>query len=152
MNPAPDPKLESLLDAELKKLPPLPAPAALVPNVLARLAARSARPWWQQAWWDWPLAAQAAFLLLALGIVAAFSTGGLWLDDSVTGYSQQLAERLTPLASLWDTLAPLLNAGVLVWQQATQPPWLYGLILVGALYLACIGAGTMFVRVAWKRA
>jgi hypothetical protein len=151
MNLEPDPELASLLDAELKKLPPVPAPRTLVPNVVATLAARPARPWWQGAWWDWPVLAKAAFLLLALSVVAAFSTGGLWLDDNVTTYSQQVASRLTPWTGLWDTLAPLTNAGLLLWEKIAQPVLLHGLALGGALYLICIGAGTALFRTALKR-
>jgi hypothetical protein len=151
MNPEPDPELESLLDSELKQLSLVSAPPTLVRKVLAALEARAARPWWQRAWWDWPVTAQAAFFLLALSIVAAISTGGFWIDNSVSSYSQQVSERLTPLASTWDTLSPLSNAGMLLWEKA-QPLLFYGVILAGALYLLCVGVGTMFFRVALKRA
>jgi hypothetical protein len=122
-----------------------------VPKVLAALSERMAVPWWQHAWWRWPAAAQAAFVAVALLVVAAFSSGGSWFDDSVTGYSQQVSERLTPLSSAWETLASLFGTGALLWEKAGQPLLLHGLLVAGALYLICIGLGTMFFRVAFKR-
>ena len=59
MEPEFDSKLEALLNSELKALPPLKAPSSLAPNVMAILAARARIPWWQRAWWDWPLSAKA---------------------------------------------------------------------------------------------
>ncbi len=152
MQPEMDPKLELLIDAELKALPPVKAPATLVPQVLALLASRAQQPWWRQVWWQWPLAAKAAYFLLALAIIGAIGDGGVMLDDGVANYSQQATERLAPVASLWDTLLTLQNAVGLLWVRAAQPLLLYALILGGLLYLACLGLGTACVRYARKRA
>jgi len=152
MKPEFDPKLESLIDAELKRLPPLPAPSSLLSNVMSAIAARGGLPWWQRAWWDWPLTAKAAFLLLALAIVGVFSSGGVVLDHSVTTYSQQVVERLGPATNLWDTILTVLNALKSVVEKLGQPLILYAAILVGLLYLTCLGLGTVCVRYALKRA
>ena len=151
MKPEFDPKLESLLDAELKKLPPIAAPASLLPNVMSAVAARARLPWWQRAWWDWPLTAKAAFLLLALAIVGAFSGGGVMLDESVSNYSQQVAERFGPVTSLWDTGFTILSVGGSLAEKIGQPLLFYGAIFIGLLYLACLGLGTVCVRYALKR-
>ena len=58
MKPELDPRLAALVDAELKKLPPLAAPESLARDVMAVLAARANTPWWHRAWWDWPLTAK----------------------------------------------------------------------------------------------
>src|SRR5262245_6609344 len=105
-----DSKLEQLIDAELKKLPMVPAPARLMPRVLAILESRAERPWWQRAWWDWPLSAKAAFVALCLVIVAAFSGGGIVFGNEFTTYSQLAADHLTLGGRFGDTLAPLGNA------------------------------------------
>ncbi len=151
MPPEMDPKLERLIDAELKQLPPVKAPATLVPRVMALLATRAQPPWWQRAWWDWPLLAKGAFLLLALAIAAALGQGGLVLDDGVTSCSQQVTERLAPVASLWDTILTLADALGLLWAKGVQPFLLYAVILAGLLYLICLGLGTACVRSARKR-
>jgi hypothetical protein len=150
MQPEFDPKLESLIHQELRKLPELPAPPNLAPRVLAAIHARVSKPWWRQSWWNWPLAAQVAFLVIAVAIAGAFTQSGLMVDDSVRSYSQQVTEQASTLSALLDSFAPLLNAVALLWQKA-QPLLLYGLVLALGLYLACVGVGTMFVRVAIKR-
>jgi hypothetical protein len=152
MKPEFDPKLESLLDAELQKLPPITAPASLVPNVMAAIAARARLPWWQHAWWDWPLTAKAAFLLLALAIAGAFSGGGVILDEGVSNYSQQVVERFSPITSLWDTVVTVLNVGRSLVEKMGQSIFLYATIFIGLLYLTCLGLGTVCVRYALKRA
>jgi hypothetical protein len=147
-----DPKLEALLDAELKQLPPITAPASLLPNVLSAIAARAELPWWQRAWWDWPLTAKAAFLLLALTIAGVFSGGGVMLDEGVSHYSQQVTERLGPVKSIWDAVATLLTVTWSLVDKFGQPFFLYAAIGIGLLYLAFLGLGTVCVRYALKRA
>ena len=151
MDPEIDPKLEALLDAELKKLPPVAAPASLVPRVMAILAARQARPWWQRSWWDWPLAAKASFLLVAIAIAGAFGGGGVLLDQGVVSYSQQVTEQLAPASTLWDTAASLRTAVGLLWTRAAQPLLVTLMIAAGLLYLICVGVGTACVRSALRR-
>ena len=146
-----DPKLEALLGAELRKLPLLSAPVSLVPRVMAILAARHALPWWQRSWWDWPLAAKAAFLLVAIAIAGLFGGGGVLLDQGVVNYSQQVTERLGPASALWDAAVGLRTAAGLLWSQAAQPLLVTLMIGVGLLYLICVGVGTAFVRSALKR-
>ena len=147
-----DPKLESLLDAELKKLPSIAAPASLLPNVMSAIAARAHLPWWRCAWWDWPLTAKAAFILLALAIVGAFSGGGVMLDEGVSNYSQQVVERFGPVTSLWETVLTILNVVGSLVEKIGQPLFLYAAIFIGLLYLMCLGLGTVCVRYALKRA
>lgn len=150
--PDPDPNLEAWADAELKRLPPVHAPRALVPSVLGLLRERAQRPWWLGVWWEWPVAAKVASVLAALLIAAAFGGGGFLLDRQVAVYSGQVTEHLSPLAGLWETLGSLWSAVVLVWRVALQPMAVIGLGVVGGLYLVCIGLGTAFVRSIWKRA
>lgn len=145
-----DPELEKFLGDELKKLPAIAAPAGLLRSVLAQLEARAASPWWQRAWWEWPAAAQAAFILLALALVAAMTTGGALLNDQATLWLQALSAQASGYTSPWNVFTPLGEAGLALWENAAQPLLLYGLIAAGALYLACLGLGTMVFRVAWR--
>lgn len=145
-----DPQLEKLLDDELKKLPAVTAPPGLLRDVLAQLEARAAAPWWQRAWWQWPATAQAAFIILALALVAAVTTGGALLNDQAALWMQSLRTHASGFTSTWSILAPLGDAGLLLWEKVAQPLLLYGLVAAGVLYLACVGLGTMVFRVAWK--
>ena len=146
-----DPKLEALLHRELKELPPLKAPSSLAPNVMAILAARSRVPWWQRAWWDWPVAAKAAFVVVALLVAGAFSGGGLFLGDGMSNYSLEVAGRFDFADSILGNFAPLLGAFHRVWQEVAQPFLIYGAIAAGAVYLMFIGVGTACFRFALKR-
>lgn len=146
-----DPKLEALLHRELKELPPLKAPSSLAPGVMAILAARSRVPWWQRAWWDWPVAAKAAFVIVALLVAGAFSGGGLFLGDGMSNYSLEVAGRFDFADSILGNFAPLLGAFHRVWQEFAQPFLIYGAIAAGAVYLMFIGVGTACFRFALKR-
>jgi hypothetical protein len=150
MPPEFDPKLERIIDQELRKLPDLPAPQTLAPRVLAAIRARAAKPWWQQSWWNWPLAAQVAFVAVAIAIAGLFTQSGWMVDDSVRSYSQQVTEQATTLSAFLDKLQPLVNVFAVLWQKG-QPLLLYAVALAMALYLACVGVGTIFVRVALRR-
>jgi len=150
MQPEADPKLEAIIDQELRKLPDLTAPHDLASRVMAAIEARATRPWWQQSWWNWPVAAQATFVLIALAVAALFAHSGSVVDESVRSYSEQVTQQANRMSALLDIFQPLLNAVAVLWQKA-QPLLLYVLGLAGALYLACIGVGTIFVRAALRR-
>jgi hypothetical protein len=150
MNPAPDPELESRLDRGLKALPLLAAPRTLVPNVLARLEARLAREWWRRAWWHWPVAAQGAFLLLALALVALASTGSWVVTDGLDTGARMLGERLSGLADLGQRFAPLTETGLALAERFGASLLFYGGIAVLFAYVACLGAGTALLRIVWK--
>jgi hypothetical protein len=142
----PDPELAAALDAELKKLPPVPAPASLAPRVLAVLAARATRPWWRRVWWEWPLAAKAAFVLLTLALAGAAGGGGVLLDASATEYSLGLTDKLGLFTPLWNMLLSLLNVAQVMWDNLGQPYLLYLAAAGAAAYLVCIGTGMLLVR------
>jgi len=146
----PDPNLEALIDAELKKLQPIPAPARLVPQVLSILEARAQAPWWQRAWWDWPLSARAAFIVLSLALVVAFSGGGFVFGNEFTVYSHRATDSLTLGGRFEESFAPLTNAAGLLWEKGRSFA-LCALAMAGVMYLACLGLGTACVRSALKQ-
>lgn len=147
-----DPKLEALIHAQLRQLPPCKAPATLAPRVLAAVADRAARPWWRQAWWHWPWAAKLAFVVTALAVAGCMAGGSWALDQPLRDYFQEVAAGLSVLGGWVDNLRPLADALVLLWQKFCQPWFLYALAGLAAIYLLCIGTGTAFVRVAAQRA
>ena len=149
--PDPDP-LEAWVDAELNALPPLTAPATLAPRVLNALQSRAQRPWWRAVWWEWPRSVQAVSLVLALALAAAFSSGGVLVDEGLAEYWARLSEALAPAAGLWETMTTLWGALGLLWEGVGQPTLVTGLVVAGGLYLLCIGLGTAVVRSAFRRA
>src|SRR4051812_35357151 len=68
MHPA---DLETLIDRELRQLTPPRAPQTLLPRVIAAVQAWTARPWYERAWFTWPLGWQLASIAALLVVVAA---------------------------------------------------------------------------------
>jgi hypothetical protein len=151
MDPDIDPQLESLIDAELKRLPPAKAPVTLAPRVMALLAARERLPWWQHAWWDWPVAAKLAFLVIGLALAGAAGRGGVILDQGIATYTQEVTGKLSMMSSLQDSWQTLSGTAGLLWDKAAQPFLLHAVIIAAALYVICLGLGTAFIRSALNR-
>jgi hypothetical protein len=149
--PESDPNLESWADAQLKELPTLKAPAGLVPQVLQALQARTQRPWYLRVWWDWPLAAKAASLVVGVALAVAFGGGSVLLDQQVAVYSEQVTEYLSPLTGVWELLVTLANAVSLLWSYFAAPQLLVGLAVAGVFYVAFLAVGTLFIRSVYRR-
>jgi hypothetical protein len=146
-----DPELEAAASEELEKLPLLSAPRTLIPRVLAMIEASAGLPWWQRTWWDWPLAAKATFLLLALAGVGWLSGSGVLLGDAGAQYSDSVTRRLDLFSSVWNLGPIFVSVAQVLWLKLAQPYVLYLIALALTAYLVCIGAGTLFVRVATQR-
>ncbi len=144
----PDPELEQSVDAALRRLPDLEAPATLVPNVLALLEARARQPWWQRPWFQWP----RAIRLLSVAAVVLVVGSLLWVGVpavgqlDVAGWWQGLAGRLGGLSALWKAGVSLLEALRLAFEASKV--WVLGCAaLLVTMYLAGLGMGTACVRV-----
>ncbi|MEW6306553.1 MAG: hypothetical protein AB1705_24065 [Verrucomicrobiota bacterium] len=138
-----DKQLESLIHAELRKLPEVPAPANLMPRVLARLEAR--RPWWQKSWFAWPATMQVASVLLWLGVVGAVGFFGLeaWHGLQATWNESVLRDVLVSVLGALATSAraSLATLNGQLWVIAGA-----ALGLMVAMYLICVAAGSAFYR------
>ena len=148
MQHPPKNSLEELIHRELSTLPEQPAPETLIPQVLARIRARESRRWWQRSWTHWPLPVQLAsvpFLLSgALGTIYGFSfLWSLLLGSSEAG---RISTALDAVAGIWDVVA-VLGSAILVVARAMGQEWLLlALLLPVAMYLACVGLGTLCYR------
>lgn len=153
METHPDPDLEAALHRELRQLPPLRAPETLAPRVMAVLRARAARPWWQLPWLMWPRAWQTASVVVAAAVLALAIWAERLLWDRAAGGSVGEVSSWQSYASfsaLWDTGSTL--AGTLgTWVGASPWIWAGAVGAVAALYLFCVGLGTMCFRVATNR-
>jgi len=153
MEPLSDPKWETELAQELRKLPDREAPATLIPRVMAALQARVRLPWWRRTWWQWPPAAQLLGLLAVssvLGLITYYATRG-WEAALVAGMTQQVQAWLEPLRPAWSCLVSLANALALVLRQAGQLVFLAVGACSLAAYVSCVGLGTAVYRVVVRR-
>jgi hypothetical protein len=147
-----DPQLEAFIHDRLRQLPPHAAPRTLVPRVRAAIQASADHAWWLRPWWQWPLAAKAALVLIALASLAVVSAGSALLGDGFRTYGPRVAERVGALANWWGGVATHFDGPSLYWQQYVEPLLVPALLGALALYLVSMGCGTALVRLAWKRA
>jgi hypothetical protein len=144
-------KLERVMNAALRSLPPRRAPAALESRVLGELQRRAALVWWRRSFTYWPAAARAAFVVLNVALVAVtflngFSTvvGGRSLTQFGAMVLMWMRPFLAVVSSVGGLTPVLLNA--------IPSGWLYLGMAVGAvLYTVLFGLGATAYRTLYMR-
>jgi hypothetical protein len=144
---------EDALTEELRRLPDVEAPETLIPRVMALIRAKARLPWWRQTWWHWPPAAQLFVLLSFLGLVIGLSCYGpqAWDALAASPLGQAVAGWLQALAPLADGLSALVNAFALIIRQTGTLALILTAVVCLAMYLSCLGLGTMMYRVAFSK-
>ena len=128
--------LESVVDAELRRLPSPRAPRSLLPRVLAAVEG-TRRPWYAEPWASWPRgwrAAAGAALVLA---AAASALAAIGLDRAFS--------RIADAAPVLGAVSAVTR---LVWQTLLQPAAIYALVASLALLAASAAAWRILSRVA----
>jgi hypothetical protein len=138
-------RLERRIDALLRELPDVAAPASLEERVFARLAAQVALPWWRLGFGSWPLAARILFVP-----VAAAAAGLTLLLLSRIANGLETAPQLQAVQRAPSGLAALRGAGTSIWDLVTRTvpvEWLYGgAIGAAVLYLMFFSLSALAVR------
>jgi hypothetical protein len=150
MESTPQQALEQLIHRELSKLPDRSAPEDLIPAVLAQIAARQRKRWWQCPWINWPLAAQVASVpLLSAGVAACLlGLSMLWRLAMAQATVDTISERWDGVSAVWDVFAALGNAVLLLGRSVGQEWLLIALLIPLLMYVACVGLGTLCYRLA----
>jgi hypothetical protein len=144
-----EPRLESLIDRELKSLPPLAAPDTLAPRVMAALAARAALPWYRRAWQTWPRAGQILSLAALAAVFAGLAVAGGHLFPAGTA---RPTGGLFATVSLVASLLATVGEALLLAAKQLHPAWVAtGLLVLSAGWLSCLGLGTAIFRLALAR-
>ncbi len=154
MNLNEDPTLEKAVDRELKRLPELTAPRTLVPRVLARIERQASPRWYRRSWPTWSPALRAASLAVLLALFGGLCFGGWqWSEsETVAAATRRIGGWFSQFGVAWETLRVLLTTAVLVAKQF-GPAFIAACLVAAALsYAACVGLGTMVVRIALPRA
>ena len=146
-------QLEQEIDRELKGLAELEAPTSLARRVMSALQQRRVLPWYYQPWQNWPISLRVfAFAFLS----ATF--GGLcvacWQLTKAAGVSAALQEvggLFSWLATLWNVLAVLLGAVLLVAKHLGTGFIIACFAIAGLGYALCLTVGTAWVRLATAR-
>jgi hypothetical protein len=153
MNPDYDKQLEAAIGRELKALPELAAPTALASRVMAAIEQRARVPWYRRSWQTWPVALQAAVLVVLLALFGGLCLGGWELSQTgtVTLTLHRAGEWLSGLNVIGNTFHVLVNAALLAVKKLGTGFIVACLIAAGVCYAMCIGAGTVYYRLAFSK-
>jgi hypothetical protein len=110
------------------------------------------RPWYQRAWFTWPVAAQATLVLALIGC----ASGGvlLFLTAEAAGVIATpsfVAEFIGRASALAQSAEMTTNAVIVIWRALLQPFVPYAGVLVVLMSLACAAFGAALNRVAFGR-
>ena len=134
---------DAALHEELRRLPNLRAPEALVPRVRAALA-RQAAQWWRQPWLDWPRAWQAASATLMFAALGAWWWAEPLTLDHARNSLAQVSAQMNTLEIVFDTVGGFCRP----FPDGAGP---VELAVVTGMYLVCVGLVVACFRVAASR-
>ena len=148
-----DKQLEAAISRELKALPELMAPGALANRVMAAIGQRARVPWYRRSWQTWPVALQAASLVVLLVLFGGLCLGGWQLSqaETTTLALHRVGEWFSGLSMIQNTFNVLVNAGVLVVKKLGTGFIVACLVAVGTGYAMCVGLGTVYFRLAFAK-
>jgi hypothetical protein len=151
MSLPPDPNLERQIHGELRKLPDITAPAALIPAVLRAIEARARRYWYQRPWLAWPPLLQAgALLIFVSATVAIFWVVAAPASPTLMTAEERLNDQIASIGGSYQYLNTIGNA-LLVTVRVAHP-WL-GIFatLLAAVCVICMGAGILCLRMLYPK-
>jgi hypothetical protein len=131
--------LETLVGRELTQLPAPRAPHTLIPRVLAAVHAWAERPWYERAWFAWPLrwqlASAAGLILIGMLLPGAWTT-------AAAAASTFAAPMMSALVDVAGRTAVAMNAASVLWRALFEPviPYVFGLVMMMCLACAAFGA------------
>ena len=145
--------LESRLGDELRRLPALKAPPTLLPRVMAAIQAWTLRPWYERAWFTWPVGLQMASVA---GLLVLFAGGFvLWpLASNALGALATKTVEAPPILELTEALERVGRAmatGRAIWARLSSRSWLYAFPFVVLMSAAFATIGLALGRVAFGR-
>ncbi len=153
MNSEIEKQLAASVQRELNTLGELAAPSGLAARIMGTIQQRAAAPWYRRAWQTWPFPQRAAALAVMLALFAGLCVGSWQFgqSDLLADTLGSIGERLSLVNVLWGALGALGNAITLAIQSIHPLVWIGGALVMLACYAACVGLGTVCVRLAWVR-
>jgi hypothetical protein len=153
MNSDYEKQLEASVRRELSGLEELQAPPGLADRVMRAIEQRAAAPWYRRAWQTWPVPLQtaSALVLVAAFTFLCFVAWQFTQTPEFASVTRVLGGWLDSLGLVWRMLNLLANLVVLAFK-SLGPVCIAGLAMVAlAAYAACVGLGTVYVRLAFVR-
>ncbi len=153
MNAEYEKQLEAGVRRELNALGELEAPAEIARRVMRVIEQRAAKPWHQRAWQTWPLAFRAVSFA---GLLAAFSflCFGSWRLGhfaSLTSAAREVCGWFSLADTVWSAVNALVTALVLAFRSLGPSVLLGSVVMLLICYAACVGLGTVYLRLAFAR-
>ena len=144
--------LEQVVHDELRRLPSHEAPSTLLPRVMAAVQEWTLRPWYERAWFTWPLGWQVISLAALVGLAGA----GVVIFPSaehalVAAIAARTAAATAAFGSVLGHAEAAIAAGRIVWRALGEPLVPYAFTVVLLMCLACVAFGTALNRVAFER-
>ena len=150
MQPEPDKELDRLIHRELRGLPEVAAPRQLSTAVMAKIAARESRVWWQQPWLNWPLPIRLVSMTISLAFLSLAGWGLVEAWSSATVAVETVSSSSVWLATLREWTGAVSDSGGKALAALPREYLFIGLGVLSGLYLACIGLGTIFFRILFQ--
>jgi hypothetical protein len=153
MNPDYEKQLEIEIDRELKALPELAAPKALIARVMRVIEQRAQLPWYYRSWATWPIGLQAGslFFLVAIFVGLCFGAGMIPHTPEYAAATHKANGLFEVVTMLWNIATVVLEALVLAVKRLGTG-FIAGVLVSLALgYAMCVGLGTLYVRIGFAR-
>lgn len=141
------------IDRELKRLPELRAPASLAARVMASIQHPVELPWYRRAWQSWPMPTQVAAMAILLAFLGALCYGAWELTYS-PGFAlavQKVAHTFSGVSAIWNAANAICGVVVITVKQLGSGFLIAALAAVALAWAACVGLGTVYVRLAFAR-
>lgn len=153
MNSDYEKQLAASVQRELNTLGELSAPGGLAARIMGSIQQRAAAPWYRRAWQTWPRPQRIVALAVMLTLFAGLCVGSWQFgqSDLLADTLGLIGERLSVLNVLWGAMSALGNAMTLAIQSIHPLVMIGGAVVLLACYAACMGLGTVCVRLAWAR-
>ncbi|MBE0545719.1 MAG: hypothetical protein IH623_30680 [Verrucomicrobia bacterium] len=146
-------RLAASVQRELNTLAELSAPREMAARVMGIIQQRAAAPWYRRAWQTWPRPQRVVALAVMLTLFAGLCVGSWQFgqSDLLADTLGSIGERLSMVNVLWGAMNALGNAITLAIQSIHPLVIIGGAVVMLACYAACMGLGTVCVRLAWAR-
>ncbi len=149
MHPA---DLERVLHRRLQRLPAPSAPPTLLPRVMALVQTWAVRPWYERAWFTWPIALQVASAAVLVMVVSA----GVWMTPTVslaarTIVGESLGRYTARVPDLAERAQAASSAMEVLWRALFQRVLLVAFAVVVAMGTACAAVAFAVNRVVFGR-
>jgi hypothetical protein len=120
---------------------------------MATIEQPAALPWYCRAWQTWPLSLQAVSMLALLAMFAGlcFASWQLVHTPAVASAGHAVGGWVNSLGTIWNAAGVVVSAAGHALRSLGPAVLVGGALAVGIGYAACVGLGTVYVRLAYAR-